>query len=662
MVRVKGSISIFLMMSLVLMMGLICTLIEAGRVNCINAKLRGITYMAADSCFAEYVSEIFDEYGVMALWKDEAGFTREFNNYIDWNLHTADLDIYQDGSLYSMELDASAINDVKRITDDGGVLFLDQVCEYMEYHLPAELITKVLGNLQMFSSGSKLASFIRKINSYKDVFIKVGNCIGKIQTAVDKAKSIAYNPKTILGKMKNSINRYEETENIVYVAQFNSLLWNLEADKDTLENYMKTIEDETENYYIYAEAAKNAIDSLQQDLDEAADSYTADTLSAIQSQLDELALKTADTGTDYYRITENGEKASDYYRKLGMLDGMFDAIDEQQSKEHIMDYKATVEYYDQLFDDFNMDELWLNISGGVVKQEDSGFLSTVSDVFSKGLLKAVTGGDISDKKIKTDELPSVTAKIRKDSVPGNILQASYKTVVLGEYILEHFGNYSEQKEETALIYEVEYIIGGKASDNDNLKNAAEKIVMLRTGLNYISFMNDSAKLAQAELMAQAIIGFTGIEPIVETVKTVIIGIWCLAEALCDAKALFAGGKVPAVKEPFEWTISAAGLKNFSRTILPSATEANGLEYKEYLRILLLMQDISDQAFRTMDMIQADSCMKYNENFRMKDCICSIDLQTEYHAGQLFTAFPFIRNMMGNSAGSYSFSFRQQYCY
>ena len=64
-----GSLALLL---LILLLAVLCMLTESARVNCIQAKLRGITYMAADSCFSEYAREIFDEYGIMALWKTEA--------------------------------------------------------------------------------------------------------------------------------------------------------------------------------------------------------------------------------------------------------------------------------------------------------------------------------------------------------------------------------------------------------------------------------------------------------------------------------------------------------------------------------------------------------------------------------------------------------------
>ena len=57
--KCRSSITIYLTLMLVLVMALICTLIESGRVSAMNARLRSITYMAADSCFAEFAEPCF---------------------------------------------------------------------------------------------------------------------------------------------------------------------------------------------------------------------------------------------------------------------------------------------------------------------------------------------------------------------------------------------------------------------------------------------------------------------------------------------------------------------------------------------------------------------------------------------------------------------------
>ena len=99
----RSSITIYLTLMLVLVMALICTLIESGRVSAMNARLRSITYMAADSCFAEFAEPLFSDYGVMFLWCDEAEFTEKFNSYVTHNLSLDGTEARNDITLYGMQ-------------------------------------------------------------------------------------------------------------------------------------------------------------------------------------------------------------------------------------------------------------------------------------------------------------------------------------------------------------------------------------------------------------------------------------------------------------------------------------------------------------------------------------------------------------------------------
>lgn len=659
-IKKNGSITIYLLMSLVLMMSMICTIAESARVNCLNAKLRGITYMAADSCFAEFVSEVFDEYGIMALWKDEAEFTADFNDYIQNNLKLSGLDIYWDADLLQAAFEASAIEEVEWITDDNGLVFTEQVCEYMLYFLSQEAMEKILENFTQVGAGQKVAAFIEKINQYQDVFLKVGNSVTKIQQATDRVKSVAYNPKTILGDMKENLENYEKSGNVLYVAQFDVDYWSLRVAKGQYESNLETIQTESQNYYEGMTEAEAAIADLEEQLELSEDEYSAEAVEAIRTQLEELRLKSADKDADYYKVSENLEKANEYSEKIKTLNLLINEIGTGTSGQDLIATKDTIDFCRAAFVSFDVDELGLNASEDAVQAEDTGFISTISDIFNNGLLAAMTDGRVSGKSIDTQDLPSKT--VHRSGLGGSILSSSYKKVMLGEYVLGHFGNYLDPKEDTSLKYEAEYVLVGKNNDKDNLEIVVRDLVLLRSGLNMMSFVADSSKMSEVQTLAHAIIGWTGLEFLVQIIASVVMSVWCLAEALCDVKTIMSGGKISLIKNPAEWSISAIGLKNFSKTILPAASSDSGLGYKEYLGVMLLTEGLADEAYRTMDMIQANMCEKYNSLFRMSGCISSIKLQASYSAAQMFSSLGFVKNIIGNGDGRYGFTYAQEYSY
>lgn len=63
--------------------------------------------------------------------------------------------------------------------------------------------------------------------------------------------------------------------------------------------------------------------------------------------------------------------------------------------------------------------------------------------------------------------------------PGNL-----SSLVLGEYLLEHFSKFTDTECTGALDYELEYILAGKASDKENLEAVAGKLLLLRFVPNY----------------------------------------------------------------------------------------------------------------------------------------------------------------------------------
>ena len=69
---------------------------------------------------------------------------------------------------------------------------------------------------------------------------------------------------------------------------------------------------------------------------------------------------------------------------------------------------------------------------------------------------------------------------------------------------------------------------------------------------------DTGKQAEAEALAAALAGFTGIYPLVKLVKGILLGAWAFAEAVSDVRILYQGGQVPLVKTGKDWRLSLEG--------------------------------------------------------------------------------------------------------
>ena len=74
-------------------------------------------------------------------------------------------------------------------------------------------------------------------------------------------------------------------------------------------------------------------------------------------------------------------------------------------------------------------------------------------------------------------------------------------------------------------YEIEYILSGKDRDRDNLEQTIGKLLLIREGMNLIYLMQDSAKKAEAESLAIALVGFTGMYGVIKVTQVLILAIW-----------------------------------------------------------------------------------------------------------------------------------------
>ena len=660
-----ASITIYLTLMLVLVMALICTLIESGRVSAMNARLQSISYMAADSCFAEYAEPLFSEYGVMFLWCDEEELIEKYNAYIAGNLSLEGTGARNDIELYGMQHIDSTCQEITWATDRNGEVFAEQVETYMKYHLAENVLEKILSKLGIFEQSDHVQYFLDKIQDYKKIFVKVEDAVSKIQTKIDKIKDLAANPKGILTEMKQILDEYEADPDDSLTASFSREMNELRQTKKDLTDCLEDIRKETKKYYDSMADAKVKVDEIEEELEEEKESYDEEVYQTIKEEVDDIRTKSADTDADYYHVIENETLTTTYIGKLNELDSFFSATQSALSEENLTDYQNLVSVYQEKFADFDVNSLGVDLEVLQVNAEDDGFIDAIYDLLSSGLLTFLAG-EVSEKEIDTSALPSVTVgKVSAedtDQEQESLLSLAANKALFSEYVIEHLGNYLHTKENSALDYEAEYVLGGKKSDQENLSSVIGKLVLIRSGMNLISLLKDAKKKAETYELATAIIGFTGQPILIKIAQLLIIGAWSVAESFADVKVLLQGNKVATIKGEADWNLSLEGIRNFTADSISGKDCEKGLGYEDYLRILLLMQNRTKQYFRTMDVLQANMCANENERFRFKDSIDAVSLKVRYHANILFPTLPLANKVLSISKGRYLFQYVQEYQY
>lgn len=201
---------------------------------------------------------------------------------------------------------------------------------------------------------------------------------------------------------------------------------------------------------------------------------------------------------------------------------------------------------------------------------------------------------------------------------------------------QHFGDASGEKAEMeyhALSCEVEYLLEGQASDYDNLTKIAEELSLLRFVPNAVyAFGNDEMKEA-ALLLAALLLAPVGLEGAAEPVSYVFLACWAYAESLLDVRCLFQGEAVPLLKDKETWRLSLSGIQNLVSENTSSCEESQGMNYEEYLSVLLAVMPEQDWKYdRMLDVMQLN-IQQGIPGFRIQNCIYEFRLQAEISEGK-----------------------------
>lgn len=243
---------------------------------------------------------------------------------------------------------------------------------------------------------------------------------------------------------------------------------------------------------------------------------------------------------------------------------------------------------------------------------------------------------ISDKEIKRNVLLSkrskqegmgLSAAIEKDS--------SYTSQILFQtYLLDKLSSF-QQPSSKGLAYQMEYILYGKNSDEDNLKAVAKRLLIIREGVNLTALMADAGKRAQASALALTIASTFLIPPAASVLEAAILLCWSFAESVLDVRELFAGGKIPLVKSGEDWQISLSGLPYLLDGLdTHRKSKEGGMSYEDYLQILLLTQNKEKKLERGMDMLELNIREKLqNDSFRLDSCIVELEGQIDVKANK-----------------------------
>lgn len=181
---------------------------------------------------------------------------------------------------------------------------------------------------------------------------------------------------------------------------------------------------------------------------------------------------------------------------------------------------------------------------------------------------------------------------------------------------EKLGNYMQQKEDGLLHCQREYVLFGRESDFDNVKEFLNTCFALRMADNTKLAFEDPVLYEEALSTAMELLAVSLAPEFLIPVTSSILYACAFLETVCDLRVLVHGGTVPIVKSSHHMSV-----RKVSSSLLYEEAFDEGFCYEEYLTWFLLRMNPELSTMRTMDIFEMDiRLLTSNMHFSMDYCV------------------------------------------
>lgn len=264
-------------------------------------------------------------------------------------------------------------------------------------------------------------------------------------------------------------------------------------------------------------------------------------------------------------------------------------------------------------------------------------LEEVKNWQEKGVLELVLKDTDSVSEAALDFEQGVSKRLlEKGNMPISQSVDWTDRVLLQQYLQSYLSNYRDCLPERALSYELEFLLGRRSSDIENLKIVVAKLLAIRGAANFMCVVSNPEKVAKAEALAIMCMGASLNPALVQVIKIGLLTAWAFVESVLDVRALLAGKRIPWLKSDEYWTSNIENMAALTSEFAMAKECTYGVTYKGYLGILLLFEQEKQLAMHTMDLQEATIREKYGDmNFRIDAIVTQAEASIVYKYAFIF---------------------------
>lgn len=650
MVRRKGSVTVYLSLTGILLFALFGTLIETARYTvCENHAARTLR-TSTEGLLTEYSRPLFEHYGLFFLESGGTPFEQVIGRYAGDTMSAAgkgDMD-FLDGSVTGIEVKEKIYPG-----DNGAAALQKEINQYMKRIVTKEQVTKFLADTKQLEHIEEDAREIEETVKQEEQAAKLDVQLLELMKMVDGV-SVSN------GKIR--------------------------CEKEFIKMFA-TKEKKGQNFGVTEGAVWK---KMKPHIDDAARTWDIGDKTAFLARvgrvkkLTEKAIKQGrELSAEYQKINRGAASEHDQMfagliaalpvlnRNQEILAETEDLLSAKSVKECEQELKILWKEYDT--STISFDYTGVSESGGADDPKDSfsstwnkGILNLVCPSPSKLSSKTITSPDsyaklYSESEQTTEYGDRVSEFASEDKVSltgiiGDIGSYGMDEFCLDQYIERHFGGYGKEMNgwKQPLDYGWEYIVAGKASDQENLKAVLNRILLIRTVVNFLALQKDSVRKKEAYAIAAGIVGFTGLAPLITLMQTMILITWSLSESLVDLAALLQKRHVPVIKKPADLKTSSVQIVQLSHDAIAKRAlkfpkeKKSSFGYKQYLFLFLGLMNQSTRRYRVMDLIQCGMKKNGYSSFQLGSCVYEMRVKGEFLFPSRFFRMAPLEAILGRS--------------
>ena len=651
----EGSMTVFFCLTLLLIGAIICTCLESARTAGLRFMAKTASDSALQSVFADYHGQLWEDYHVFFHYDEKGELAETMDSYLEYyETPTKDLYGMQDYSdLWGLTVDGVTVTEKKTALSDGGRLFLEQAVEYEKYQIAENILEMLLDRVGILDEIEKIRTFAVRLSESFELIQKISTLYQDVRDGVNQVRALGEQIREVLAD-----GNVELTEAYGLLQTFaDKAVWLKQLASEYL-NTSEEVEELASDLASEYGAGEDTVygQQIQQLKAFAINGLLGNAVGNVVEKADGL-LSQIYSVMEEIKQFQNQEQLKALYEKVSGIIGS--GISLMQDLESVLDSAEN----DSAENNSDESEDSAGDSGGESDDGDRGddevdkdagqsLLSLVKQWKNTAVLSLAMGE--SALKTRADYFSDTSA------LPSETAGKTLTDVTLAEkglfvfYITDAFTNALSGSQKN-FAYQQEYILFGKDDSRSNLAAMAERLLAVREGLNLAYLLTNSQMRTMAETAAYALVGATGLYPLVLITQFIILAAWAFAESVVDLQALFQGEGVPLWKSETTWKTSVSGL--VSEGIALTGEEAGvvsneiGLSdgqnllslkfsYNDYMKLFLLVKDTQTLCLRSMDIIQ-EEIGSSESGFLMADCYGAAQVTVDFSAPYRLITLPLV---------------------